>query len=173
MTKNFKPEIVCVQLVMTVELMATSIDVWYSHLSSNHVAYGLLSDVHRSLVHLVKELTKDVEIFWQVFTLFRVWIPHLFLVRIRVCVEVHRVMKHKQIVNANNWEIHCFWSSVFFYIKLSVKGGCLSLFYVSCLKQSSTCSYQKNAFASDNPEWRVSLRLCVGPKKNLFRACAL
>ena len=66
LTQNCKLETVCVQLVLTVELMITSIDVWSSQLSANHLAYLLLSDIHRSLVQLVKELAKDLEILWQV-----------------------------------------------------------------------------------------------------------
>jgi len=65
-TQNCKLETVCVQLALTVELMVTSIDVWSSQLSASHLAYLLLSDIHRSIVQLVKELAKDLEIMWQV-----------------------------------------------------------------------------------------------------------
>lgn len=55
-----------IQLVLAVELMAASVDISYSQIPPGHVASAAIVEIHRNMFQLVKELAKDLEIFWQV-----------------------------------------------------------------------------------------------------------
>jgi hypothetical protein len=60
-----KLDAVCMQLVLAIELLVANIEFWCSQQMGHAVTSTAMYDIHRNLVQLVKELSKDMVTFWQ------------------------------------------------------------------------------------------------------------
>ena len=59
---------VCLQVVMSVQLLVSTVDMSYC-LQSCHISTSsssLTYDIHSNLVQTVKQLSRDIDVFWQV-----------------------------------------------------------------------------------------------------------